>query len=212
MEPLEAANALAYTAGALVLDSSTLTDLDIVSTSIDGGPTLLGFLDRTCTRSGRAHLRRNLLAPASTAGDVCALQDAHRALGADASIYRNLLQRVDCDVLEDYLSSRWQLPSTRRRMTRYARMWRPSWYQQYLLDAREGRRLILALLAAAHELCDRFAATDSRLLERLGARVRSHLDTADVRQLLRLGQPNRCAVSNSSTNVRATAPEPSSLG
>jgi DNA mismatch repair ATPase MutS len=72
-------------------------------------------------------------------------------------------------------------------MTRYARLWRPAWYEQYLLDVREGRRVILALLASADELRGRFAATDSLILRRLAARIGSHLDTDDARQLLRLG-------------------------
>ena len=171
----------------MTLDSATLNDLEVVSTSIAGGPTLLALVDRTRTRAGREHLRRRLMAPAGSVEAILDLQRAHQALAAHADAYRNVIHRVDPDAADAYLRSRWQLPSSRRGVIRYARLWRPAWHQQYLLDVREARARIMALIDAAEVLRNRFAATDARLLEDLGIRLGSQLDAPEARQLLRLG-------------------------
>jgi DNA mismatch repair ATPase MutS len=81
----------------LILDSATLADFDIVSSSIAGGPTLLGLVDRTRTRIGREHLRRSLIAPPRSVETVLALQRAHQALAAEAVRYHEIVDRVDLD-------------------------------------------------------------------------------------------------------------------
>ena len=171
----------------MILDPATLNDLDVVSTSIADGPTLLSLVDRTRTHVGREHLRRRLTAPARSVEAILDLQRAHQALAADADAYRRVVHRVDLDAADAYLRSRWQLPSSRRGAIRYARLWRPAWHQQYLLDVREARARIMALIDAAEALRNRFTVTNARPLEDLGIRLGSHLDTPEARQLLRLG-------------------------
>lgn len=64
----------------MILDSGTLNDLDVVSTPMSGGPTLLGLVDRTRTHIGREHLRQCLTAPPHVTEAILARQQAHRAL------------------------------------------------------------------------------------------------------------------------------------
>jgi hypothetical protein len=61
-------------------DPATLADLDVLSTPIAGGPTLLALVDRTRTRAGRDHLRRRLTTPPHEAEAILALQQAHQTL------------------------------------------------------------------------------------------------------------------------------------
>jgi DNA mismatch repair protein MutS len=168
----------------LILDSATHRDLDVLSTALPGGATLLALVDRTLTRSGRERLRRRLLTPPVLATDICALQQAHRALATDIRGYAGIIQGVDLDAIETYLRSRWVLPLARRRSARYARYWMPGWYQQYRLDTVEGRRLILALLGAAATLRDRFRATDAVVLRELADRIAQHLESPDAKDLV----------------------------
>src|SRR5262249_27135390 len=138
------------------LDPATLADLEIVSTPIAGGPTLLGLLDRTRIRGGRDHLRRRLTAPPHEAAEIIALQQAHRTFAADAASYRTILDRVDLDQIERYLASNWQLPNARHGLERLAgSLWRPVWHQQYLTEIGVARSRIIALLDAVQELSRR---------------------------------------------------------
>src|SRR5688572_24241018 len=127
------------------------------------------------------------MAPAGSVEAILDLQRAHQALAAHADAYREVIHRVDPDAADAYLRSRWQLPSSRRGVIRYTRLWRPAWHQQYLLDVREARARIIALIDAAEVLRNRFASTNARLLQDLGIRLGSQLDTPAARQLLRLG-------------------------
>src|SRR5688500_19778825 len=126
------------------------------------------------------------MAPAGSGEAMLDLQRAHQALAAHADAYRNVIHRADPDAADAYLRPRWPLPSSRRGVIRYARLGRPAWHQQYLLDVREARARIIALIAAAGVLRNRFASTNARLLQDLGIRLGSQLDTPAARQLLRL--------------------------
>jgi DNA mismatch repair protein MutS len=171
----------------VILDSATLRDLDVVSASTTGGPTLLGLVDRTRTRIGREHLRRHLTAPPHAVEAILARQHAHRSLAAEASRYRAILDRVDLDAIERYLRSNWQLPDARRGLTWFAGgFWRPEWYQQYLTEIGQGRTRIIALLDAANELRMQLGAVDPALLRDVSARLTTQLAARDVLDLLAL--------------------------
>src|SRR5262245_55246700 len=117
----------------MVLDSATLHDLEILPASTGRGPTLFSLLDRTRTRAGRAHLRRNLLAPAGSPDAIVARQAAHRALADDAVAYRNAIDAAQCEGAERYLSSSWQLSSDRALLSKLLHeLWRPEWYRRFL--------------------------------------------------------------------------------
>lgn len=101
------------------IDPATLHDLDVFSTSTPRGPTLFSLVDRTRSRAGREALRQRLVAPTASAEEgILALQRAHQSLAADATSYRTIFDRTDTDSAERYLNSNWQLPSTRRALTR----------------------------------------------------------------------------------------------
>jgi hypothetical protein len=104
----------------MFLDSATLHDLEVFSTSAACGPTLVSLVDRTRTRAGRKHLCRHLVAPAAhSAEEILALQRAHQVLAAEAVTYRTIVDRADADGAERYLSSNWQLPHGRSSLERF---------------------------------------------------------------------------------------------
>jgi DNA mismatch repair ATPase MutS len=179
----------------VLLDTATLTDLDVVSNPAPGGLTLLSLLDRTRTRMGREYLRRAVTSPFGSADGILARQDAHRALAADASAYGEILGHADLDAVERYLGSTWQLPRARRGLTRLARYRRPFWYRQYLTDVRTAYTRVSGLLAVADELRGRLTASAATVLRDTGAVLALQLDTREAREL-RAGTAPRSAASD----------------
>ena len=169
-------------------DPATLHDLDVLSTPVRQGSTVLGLVDRTRTRAGREALRRRLVTPTHSAEQILALQRAYRFLAADAATYRVLLDRVESDALERYLNSNWQLPSARPALSRFAnRLWRPAWFRQYLGDVAEGQHRVVCLLNAAADFSGRLSAADSAVLRDLGVTIRTLLSSSEVDVLQHLG-------------------------
>ena len=123
----------------MFIDSATLNDLEVVSTSTARGPTLWALVDRTRSRIGREHLRRRLLSPSHSAEEIPRIQQAHQLL------WRLTLTRIArfsiravCDEVEDYLSSTWQLPNAMRGAGAPSR--RPVHARQVVSTLLEGRR------------------------------------------------------------------------
>jgi DNA mismatch repair protein MutS len=171
----------------MIVDTATQRDLDIGSSPIAGGPTLLGMIDRTWSRSGRERIRKELFAPHSV-DEILALQRAHQALAAAYTSYHEILSRIDLDGAERYLTSTWQLPEQRRRLLRVVgRLLKPSWHREYLSDVRRGRTRILSVLAGAQELCRRMFDRDGSLLQTINIRLQALLDTAELQRLSALG-------------------------
>jgi len=133
----------------MFLDSATLHDLDVLSTSPARGPTLLRLVDRTRTRAGREQLRRRLITSAHSAESILALQRAHQVLAAEAFNFRTTVDRADSDGVEQYLNSSWQQPDARPGLTRFVEgLWRPAWYRRYLGEVGNGQVRIVTLLSA----------------------------------------------------------------
>jgi DNA mismatch repair protein MutS len=169
-------------------DAATLRDLDVLSTSGRQGPTVFSAIDRTRTRAGREALCRRLVTPASSPERIAALQRAHQFLAADAATYRALLDRPELDALERYLSSNWQLPSTRPVLSSLVtRVWRPAWFRQYLGEVEDGQVRVAALLRVAAALSGRFSTAESVALRDVGTTLASLIASSTAGTLARLG-------------------------
>src|SRR5436190_1047946 len=173
----------------MFIDSATLNDLEVVSTSTARGPTLWGLVDRTRSRIGREHLRRRLLSPSHSAEEIPRVQQAHQTLAADADAYRKTIDRAVCDEVEGYLSSNWQLPNAMRGLAPLAGglFTRDKWYQRYLKDVGKGQASVLALLGAAADLRGRLLGGHSAVLRDVGQRIEALLNKPDAEQLRRFG-------------------------
>lgn len=171
----------------MTLDSATLDDLEILSTPVRQGVTVLSLVDRTRTRAGREALRRRLVTPVRPAEEIRALQLAHQFLASDAPGYRVLFDRVDLDSLERYLSSNWQRPSARPALSRLVNtVWRPAWFRQYLEEVEEGQGRVRALLEVATELRTLIAADDTEVLRETGATIELLLSSSELDDLRRV--------------------------
>lgn len=178
----------------MIIDSDTLRDLDVISTSAARGRTLLDLVDRTRTRSGGEHLRRRLTTWTASNSAIRALQQAHQALAADASAYRTVVDRADPDGVERYLNSNWQHPDARTSLTRLLEsLWRPAWYRQYLREVGGGRARVLALLHAAAELATQLSAANTDALQETATSITSSLAAPAVQSLSRLGRRQSAA-------------------
>jgi DNA mismatch repair ATPase MutS len=172
----------------MLIDAGTLRDLDVLSTSTVSGQTLLELVDRTRTRVGREHLRRRLTAPPHTAEAILARQRAHQLLAGEAEKFRAIVDRADVDGVERYLNSNWQLPRSRRGLTRFATgFWRGGWHKQYLSDVQTGQTLVMALLRASGELRSCLCGADATVLQDVGETLTALLELPEVRELDRLG-------------------------
>ncbi len=172
----------------MVIDADTLRDLDVISTSVPRGRTLLDLVDRTRTRSGREQLRRRLTMWTPSSSAIVALQGAHQRLAADAATYRAMFDRADTDGVDRYLSSNWQHPDTRSSLTiLFDNVLRPRWYRQYLREVADGQRRVLALLHAAAELRAQLSGSNAVALQQIAMRIASWLTKPETRSLLQLG-------------------------
>ncbi len=171
----------------MVIDGDTLRDLDVISTSVPRGKTLLDLVDRTRTRSGRDHLRRRLTmrTPSSTA--IESLQHAHQLLAADSGTYRTILDRADLDGVDRYVNSNWQHPDSRKRLTILVDgIWQPRWYRDYLREVHDGQARVLDLLRAAAALQTRLSDTNAVVLQQMAASLASLLARKEAKSLLPL--------------------------
>jgi DNA mismatch repair protein MutS len=172
----------------MLIDAGTLRDLDVLSTAAAGGQTLLALVDRTRTHVGRAQLRHRLTAPAHSAEAILARQCAHQILAAAAPKYRALVDRADPDSVERYLDSNWQSPRGRHGLARFVEgHWRAGWRRQYLSEVENGQFRISALLGAATDLQTHLCGADTAVLSEVGKTIAALLNTAEVRELDRLG-------------------------
>lgn len=179
----------------MVVDPSTLHDLDVLSTSTRRGPTLWSLIDRTRTRAGRDQLRQRLVAPQHSSDEILRLQDAHGALAGRSALYRRTVDDVDSDRLEQYLNSNWQLPHTRRGpVPVLGGLWRPTWFRQYLGDVVKGQGHVAAAVRGATELSQHLASADSDALQAIGATLASLL-----------GQPDALALAHLATQQSVSA-------
>jgi DNA mismatch repair protein MutS len=178
----------------MVVDSDTLRDLDVIATSVARGQTLLDLVDRTRTRSGRAHLRRRLTMWTPSSSAIVALQSAHQLLAAESGTYRAIFDRADPDGVERYVNSNWQHPDSKTRLTTLVEsVWRPAWYRQYLREVCDGQRRVLALLRASADLTTQLAATNAIALQEMATSMASLLARPDAQDLLRLGRRQSAA-------------------
>jgi DNA mismatch repair protein MutS len=178
----------------MVIDADTLRDLDVISTSVPRGKTLLDLVDRTRSRSGRDHLRRRLTMRAPSSFPMEALQRAHQLLAADSAGYRAILDRADLDGVERYLNSNWQHPDSKSRLTTVVeRVSRPKWYRDYLREVADGQGLVLALLRAVAELQTQLSAGNSVALQQLATSMASLLAKPETRGLLQLARGRSAA-------------------
>jgi DNA mismatch repair protein MutS len=172
----------------MVIDADTLRDLDVLSTSVARGQTLIDLVDRTRTRAGRQHLRRCLTMWTPSSAAIVALQRAHQLLAADSGTYRANLDRADPDGVERYLNSTWQHPDSRTTLTSFVEsVWRPRWYRRYLQEVEDGQRRVLALLRAVAELGTHLSATNAVPLHQMATSIASLLATPEARDLLQRG-------------------------
>jgi hypothetical protein len=123
----------------MFLDTATLQNLDIVPLPTARGTTLWTLVDRTRTRVGSKHLRDRLFNPPHEVDTILALQRAHQELAADASAYRDALDRTEADEVERYLGVTCQLPRDMPPMLRFRK-----WYRPYLQDVERGRTFVKA--------------------------------------------------------------------
>ena len=171
----------------MALDSATLHDLDVLSTSTPRGPTLLTLVDRTRSRAGREAIRRRLAAAGASPEDIVALQRGHQCLAADAADYRAIFDRADTDAAERYLNSNWQLPSDRPTLTRAIEsVWRPRWFREYRREIGEGQLRIGALLRAAGDLRSKLSSANAEILNDIAATLEARLSGREARALVTL--------------------------
>lgn len=162
------------------LDSKTLSDLEVLSTSANGGLTLFKLIDRTRTRAGRACLRRLLAEPLRTPEEILAAQIAHQELAGDAELCVAALCKSHPDDVEQYLNANWQLPSARSTVSRViATAWSAPWYRDYKGFAEKGQRYVSGLLDAACALRERLCDAKSVLLKDVGASLGKTLDAVE---------------------------------
>ncbi len=148
------------------IDSATLDDIEALSSTTQSGPTLWHLIDRTRTRAGRRMLHQRLVSLSHTVEEIEALQRAHQALATEAALYIRLLDRANCDAIEAYLASRWQLPATMSLSARLAgSLWSGRWYWKYLQNVTVGQCQVIDLLAAADELRQHLEASRCLALE-----------------------------------------------
>ncbi|RPJ85113.1 MAG: hypothetical protein EHM13_02070 [Acidobacteria bacterium] len=166
------------------IDAATLRDLEVLSTTSRGGTTLLALVDRTRSRVGQRCLRQFLQAPATSAEEILARQQAHRAIASAAERYRRILDGADTDGTERYLSSNWQLPTEHPGVVQVGAVaFRFGWRKAYLSDVAGGQARVASLLGAAMELR---ANLDAGLLQRLRDVFEAILEAPDVQELTRL--------------------------
>ncbi len=178
----------------MLIDSDTLRDLDVISSSVARGRTLMGLVDQTRTRSGREHLRRRLTTWTQSPSAIVALQRAHQLLAAESATYRTIVDLADPDGVERYLNSNWQHPDSKTRLTRLVEsVWRPAWYRQYLQEVGGGQTRVLSLLRAAAELRTHLSASNADALQEMATRISSSLATPEAQDLLRLGRHQSAA-------------------
>ncbi|MGV3520366.1 MutS-related protein [Luteitalea sp.] len=146
----------------MLLDASTIRDLEVLSTAEPRGTSLWSLVDRTRSRAGALALRQRLLTGPEDAAGILARQTAHRALAADVT-WPTRLARANPDGVEAYLATSWQLPSS---MPTLAPV-RP-WYRHYLRDVAQGRACVVGLLAAATEIAARLTTSDAVVLRDQG--------------------------------------------
>jgi DNA mismatch repair protein MutS len=171
----------------MVIDAGTLRDLDVLSTPTVRGQTLVELVDRTRTRIGAEHLRRRLKSPADSAGEILALQQAHRAVAAHPHAWRAIIDRADPDGVERYLNSNWQVPQAPRGLAGVvAGHWRGGWRGGYLREITSSQARVLALLRASDDLRSQCGESDAAMLRQLGSDITAVLESPDVRELGRL--------------------------
>jgi DNA mismatch repair protein MutS len=172
----------------MLLDASTLRDLEVLSPLTPYGPTLWSLVDRTRTRAGRKALRDRLAAPFSSAPQILDRQIAHREIAADGRAICAAVNRCACDRVEDYLSIAWQLPDEMRGPSPLiGRVW-PKWYRDYLKDARTGRQEVVGCLDTAAELGRRLSSAEAQALRETGREIEQLLARPDAQDLARLGR------------------------
>jgi DNA mismatch repair protein MutS len=168
-----------------VIDADTLRDLDVISTSVPRGKTLLDLVDRTRTRSGRDHLRRRLTMRMPSSAPIGELQSAHQLLAADSGTYRAILDRADLDGVERYLNSNWQHPDSKSRLTILGEgIWQPRWYREYLREVRDGQARVFDLLRAVADLQARLSGTNALALRQMATSMASLLAKPETQSLL----------------------------
>jgi DNA mismatch repair protein MutS len=170
----------------MLIDSATLTDLEVLSPLTKSGPTLWDLVDRTRTRVGRDMLRRRLTAPLHSTSELLLLQRAHQALAADAKIYRAALDLADTDGAEHFLNSNWQLPAEMGGRPRVSSLWPGKWYRQYLEEVGNGQVRVASLFGAAASLSRHLATSEATALGDLGAKIDALTAVPMVQQLQRL--------------------------
>jgi DNA mismatch repair ATPase MutS len=162
----------------MFVDSATLQDLEIVPVPSVRGTTLWSLVNRTRTRVGGEVLRERLLNPPHTADEIVALQRAHQVLAAEASAYRQMLDRAAPDDVERYVNANWQLPRDMPPLIRLRK-----WYRQYLEEVERGRTLVRSLLESAAWLRERLARTHAAVLQELGDEIGTLMETAVIQEL-----------------------------
>jgi DNA mismatch repair ATPase MutS len=178
----------------MVIDSGTFRDLDVMSSSVARGQTVMDLVDRTRTRSGREHLRRRLTTWTQSPSAIVALQRAHQLLAAESAKYRTIVDRADADGVERYMNSSWQHPDSKTRVTRLVEsVWRPAWYRQYLQEVGAGQTRVLSLLRAAAELRTHLSAANADPLQEMATSIALSLVTPETHDLLRLGRRQSAA-------------------
>jgi DNA mismatch repair ATPase MutS len=165
----------------MYVDPETFSDLEIGPTPAARAVTVWSLLDRTRTRVGRDALRQRVTTSARSASDILDRQQSHQAIASSAGAYRASLDRADPDGVERYLNLNWQLPASMTGVIWYRR-----WYGEYLQDVAAGQRRIRGMLAAATDLRQRLASTDSVALHGIGDQIALVLKSPEISDLIRL--------------------------
>jgi hypothetical protein len=179
----------------MFIDPATLQDLEVVSTPTVRGPTLWALIDRTRSRAGREHLRQRLFFPSHSSSEIAQIQRAHQSLAADADAYCKILHRADCDLVEAYLKSNWQLPNAMGGLDMLAGslFTRDKWFPHYMKDVSKGQASVLALMDAAAELRSHLVAADSSVLQAIADRIEFLIHKQEAEQLRRSAGSSRIA-------------------
>jgi len=170
----------------MLVDRATLSDLAILDPG-EEGTSLFSLLDRTRTRLGSATLKarmRNL--PPSA--DVHGTQDAIRYLSACVAPIQAALDVMDPDVVDEYLSLKWQALTKRSRYGRFVeRLTLRMSYGDVVREVSNGVGKLHALLQHLPRLVSDISS-GPEILQRYARRLADLIDQRTVAEAHRLAQ------------------------
>jgi DNA mismatch repair ATPase MutS len=174
------------------VDRATLTDLAILDAG-DEGMSLFALLDRSRTDLGRAALHARMRNLPSRA-EVPSTQAAIRHLAESLHPVHDIIEGLNPDEVERYLSLKWQASTRRSRAGRLVeRAVLRTKYRQAVREISHGVAIVCGLLDGIHGLATALGNDAPALLQQLAHQLRDRLEVPIVRDTWRLSRSNSLA-------------------